>query len=83
MKYLKTFEELGAYKDVTDAKNFAEPTGTNGNTKVKIKSKGELISDDEEDEIIEPTYLEITGHISEPIKKIYTQKLTKNPKIIN
>jgi hypothetical protein len=83
MKYLKTFEELGEYKDINDTKNWMPPTGTNGNVKVKIKSKGEMISDDEEENIVEPISIEITNHKSNPDRKIFTQKLTKNPKVIN
>ena len=40
---------------------------------------GELIKDDED--IISPTDMEITGHIGTPIRIVRVQKLGKSPKV--
>ena len=44
---------------------------------------GQIISETEGENILIPNTVEITGHIGMPIKKIRSQKLTKEPKIKN
>lgn len=50
-----------------------------GNEKKKKKLKGE--GDIDEEDIVIPTDVEITGHIETSVRKTRTQKIPKEPKI--
>jgi hypothetical protein len=47
----------------------------------KFLENNALLSKDEEENIIIPNNVEITGHHGSPIKKIRSQKITKEPKV--
>lgn len=78
MKYLKSFE---SYPDFKDKKPLQAVRYNSGEHEKPILD-GELVEEDEEDITI-PVNVEITGHIGTPVKKIQTQKLSKEPKIKN
>jgi len=42
---------------------------------------GQIISEEEGENILIPNTVELTGHIGAPIKNIRSQKLTKEPKV--
>lgn len=83
MKYIKTFlEKQGNYSNaLSDPKNWNSTIGTSGNTKKKPKLNGELVDEDEEDDITIPLNVEITGHIGTPVKNIHNGKLPREPSV--
>ena len=83
MKYLKTFlEKQGSY-NVANLKNWDNPPSSTGNTHQRGKLPGELVDEDEGEDITLPINVDITGHIGTPTKSTRTRKLSKEPKIRN
>ena len=78
MKYLKTFEAYPEFKN----KNPLQSVRYNSGEHERPQLDGELVDEDDEDITI-PINVEITGHIGTPVKKVKTQKLSKEPKIKN
>ena len=86
MKYIKTFlEKQGNYSDaLSNPKrwNNSGTIGTSGNTKEKPELKGEIVDEeDEDDDIVIPLNVEITGHIGTPVKNTRVGTISKEPSI--
>ena len=47
----------------------------------QTKQPGQIISEEEGEDILIPNSVETTGHIGAPIKSVRSQKLTKEPKV--
>lgn len=78
MKYLKSFKESqGNYSKVANNLKIMQHTNNGNESPEKKHLDGELISDEEADNIDIPYDLTYTGHIKSPQ---YNLRLRKNPK---
>jgi len=85
MKYLKKFlESQGNYsKSTNDLKRMQHTNSVGNESPIKKELDGELIDDEEAENIDIPYDLSYTGHIKSPQYNIRLRKTPKEPKINN
>ena len=84
MKYLMTFlESQGSYSKSTIDLKRMQHTNSGNESPTKKKLDGELIEDEEKDDIDIPYDLTYTGHIKSPQYNLRLRKNGKEPKVKN